>query len=251
MSLFPIDPGRVSIGTFVKTPSHQTVEILGLCRLDFVVLDAEHAAFDRTSMDVMLLAARAAGLPMLVRIAERTDAAVQCALDLGAAGIVVPHVDCAADAIDAVRAARFVGGRRGLSLSPRFANYGTMGQRDAVARGDQCAIVCQIESAAAVREVEAIAAVRGVSALLIGRLDLALSLGVEGPAHPAVLAAVRRIVAAARAVKLPIVVAIGSHLEMADMHREGAHAFIIGSDQSLLKEAAGGLRTALGTQPLL
>jgi 2-keto-3-deoxy-L-rhamnonate aldolase RhmA len=92
----PLD--RRTVATFVKTDSPQVVEVLGLCSLDYVVLDAEHAPFDRQTMDRMVFAARAVGLPMLVRVPDHRDATILSVLDLGAHGIVVPHVDSAADA---------------------------------------------------------------------------------------------------------------------------------------------------------
>ncbi|MEO1331849.1 MAG: aldolase, partial [Pseudomonadota bacterium] len=71
-------------GTFVKTPSHEVMELLAMSGLDFVVLDAEHAPFDRLRMDQCLAMGRALGLPTLVRVPEGTPARVLMALDSGA-----------------------------------------------------------------------------------------------------------------------------------------------------------------------
>ena len=56
------------LGTFVKTPVPAVIEILGQSGLDFLVLDAEHVAMGRETVDLCLLAARAASIPMLVRV---------------------------------------------------------------------------------------------------------------------------------------------------------------------------------------
>jgi len=237
--------GRGKVGTFVKTDSTQVVEILGLCDLDFAVLDAEHAPFDRGTMDRMLFTARAVGLPMLVRVPDHHDATILSVLDLGAAGIVVPHVDSVADAGGVLAAARFIGGRRGLSLSARYGGYGTRKRDEAIAESDRSLVICQIESGAAVEAVEAIAAVPGLGGLLIGRSDLALSLGLDGPRHPVVMGAVDRIMAAARPRSLPIMIACASDAEVAEFSALGAVAFIVGSDQSLLRSAAVKLRGLL------
>lgn len=243
--MFTLEPGRRAVATFIKTDSPQVVEILGLGDLDFAVLDAEHAPFDRQAMDRMLFAARAVGLPMLVRIPDHRDATILNVLDLGAAGLVVPHVDSAEQAREVIAAARFIGGRRGLSLSARFGGYGTRSRDEALAEADRAVIVCQIESGPAVEAVEAIAATPGVGALLIGRADLALSLGVDGPRHPQVMAACARIIAAAQAHHLPVVLVCGATDEMAEFAALGADIFVIGSDQSLLRKAARGLRPVL------
>jgi 2-keto-3-deoxy-L-rhamnonate aldolase RhmA len=110
-----------------------------------------------------------------------------------------------------------------------------------VAEANRALIVCQIESAAAVEAVAEIAAVPGVGGLLIGRADLAMSMGVDGPRHPQVLAAVDQILAVAQAQRLPVVMAVGADSEVAEFTARGAQSFIVGSDQSLLRQAAGRL----------
>ena len=242
---FSVRKTRGAVGTFVKTDSPQIVEVLGLCELDFAVLDAEHAPFDRGTMDRMLFAARAVGLPMLVRIPDHRDATILSVLDMAAAGIVVPHVDSVADARNVIAAARFIGGRRGISLSARFGGYGTRPRAEAIAQADACPVICQIESGAAVDAVEAIAAAPGMGGLLIGRADLALSLGLDSARHPIVMQAVHRIIAAARPHGVPVFVACSAEPEMAEFVAIGADGFIVGSDQSLLWAAASRLRGAL------
>jgi len=237
--IVPVD--RPTVATFVKTDSPQTVEILGLCALDYVVLDTEHAPFDRRTVDRMLFAARAMALPMLVRIPDHRDATILSVLDMGASGIVVPHVDSADDAMEVVAAARFIGGRRGISLSARFGGYGTRSRAEAIAEADRSLVVCQIESEAAVDSVDAIAAVRGVGGLLIGRADLALSMGLDGPKHSRIDTAVDRIIAVGRAHGLPIIVAMGDGREVEEFRRRGAQSFVVGSDQSLLRAACSAL----------
>jgi 2-keto-3-deoxy-L-rhamnonate aldolase RhmA len=178
---------------------------------------------------------------------------IQTALDVDAAGILVPHVDSAQDAATVVSRARFRGGVRGLSISARFADYGAMPRAQAVARGDATRIVVQIESEAALNSVEAIAAVPGVDALFIGRADLAMSMGIEDPRDARILEASRHIVAATlRAGKVASMNA-ASTAEAAGYAGWGVSCFVIGSDQSLMRSAAQaaadpegkGLRAAL------
>jgi 2-keto-3-deoxy-L-rhamnonate aldolase RhmA len=71
-------------GTFVKTAAHPLVEVLGTTGLDFIVIDAEHAPFDRAAIDACVLAARAGALPALVRVADETAATILGVLDAGA-----------------------------------------------------------------------------------------------------------------------------------------------------------------------
>ena len=84
--------GAFLAGSFVKTPSPHATEILGNSGFDFIVVDQEHAPFDRVTTDLVLLAARAAGVAGVVRVPTLTSDAIQASLDCGAVGILAPHV---------------------------------------------------------------------------------------------------------------------------------------------------------------
>ncbi len=230
--------GQYHVGTFVKTTSPQVIEILGGSGLDFAVLDEEHAPFDRATLDLALLAGRAAGLPLFVRVAERTAASLLSALDMGAAGVLVPHVDSEQDALDAVAHCRYVGGDRGYSSSPRAAGYGALGMKQAIAQGDRNVVVCQIESASAVENAARIAAVPGIGALFIGRADLALSMGLDSAQDARVTAATEAVIRTALACGTPVGMFVGSTAERETYRALGVSWFIQGSDQSLLRQAA-------------
>jgi 2-keto-3-deoxy-L-rhamnonate aldolase RhmA len=230
--------GEYHVGTFVKTTSPQVVEILGGSGLDFAVLDAEHAPYDRAALDLALLAGRAAGLPLFVRVAARTAADLLSALDMGAAGVLAPHVDTAQDASEVVAQCRYLGGERGYSSSPRAAGYGALGMKQAIARGDRNVVVCQIESAAAVENAAHIAAVPGVAALFIGRADLALSMGLDDAQAPGVGEATERVIRAGRVAGKTLGMFVGSVAEREKYRALGVSWFIHGSDQSLLRQAA-------------
>lgn len=226
------------IGTFIKTASPQVVEILGTTTLDYAVIDAEHAPFDRNLLDLMLLAGRAAGIPLLVRIPDTSSATILQVLDLGAAGVLVPHVDSAEHATEIVARARYRQGVRGFSGSPRFAGYGTMGMKAALDAGDNSIILCQIESREGLASAEAIAAVPGVDALFIGRADLALAMGFEDIRHADVTAATTRIIKAATGAGKVASMFVPNAAERDQFAAEGASNFVIGSDQSLMRQGA-------------
>ena len=232
-----LGPG-LRIGTFIKTASPQVVEILGLTTLDYAVVDAEHAPYDRNMLDLMLLAGRAAGIPLLVRIPDTRAATILQVLDIGAAGILVPHVDSAEHATQIVARARYRKGERGFSGSPRFAGYGTMGMKAALDAGDSACVLAQIESREGLEAAEAIAAVPGIDALFIGRADLALAMGFEDIRHADVTAATTRIIKAATAAGKVAAMFVPNEKERDQFAAEGASCFVIGSDQSLLRAGA-------------
>lgn len=238
----------MQVGTFIKTPSPHVVEILGLSGLDFGLIDAEHGPFDRGSTDLMMVAGRAASLPLMVRVPNKSPDTFLWALDVGASALVVPHVDTADQAGTVAAAARFKGGERGFSNSPRYGRYGTTNVEEALALGDQARVYCQIESAGAVGEVEAIVATAGVHGLVIGRADLALSMGLTRLDHPDVLAATEVSIRAARAAGKEAVIVTGSAAELPQFIRMGATVAVVGSDQSLLRIGARQMAEAVAEQ---
>lgn len=188
------------LGTFVKTPHPVMIEILGAVGLDFLVLDGEHAPFDRASVDACLLAARAAGVAVLVRVPDDRPSTILAALDSGAAGVVVPHVTTAEQARALADAVRYVPGGRGIAGTTRAGRYGMKPlaehRRDA---GAEVVLVCQIEDREAVENHAAIAAVEGVDALFVGRADLSLSCGREDFSSTEIDAMAARVLGAAGA----------------------------------------------------
>lgn len=236
-TLFAVSRDVAVHGVFVKLASPVVIELLGTTSLDFAVLDAEHAPLDLAAIDLLLMAGRAAGLPLLVRVADASPARIQSALDMGAAGVVVPRVESAAHATDIVASAKFKRGSRGFSSSPRYAGYGTMKRATVLARGDATLVVCQIESAGALEQVEAIAAVQGVDALFIGRADLALSMEIEDTADERMVRAVGRICRAARDAGKVCGIHVSDGDEARKFSLQDASFFVIASDQGLLQRA--------------
>ena len=232
------------LGTFVKTPHPAIVEVLGFAPLDCVVLDAEHAPFDRGDLDVGLLAARAADLPSLVRVARADAPDLLNALDLGATGVLVPHVSDAASAREVAAACRYGSGSgRGYAGSTRAAAYGTRRMADNLARANaEVAVIAQIEDASALHEIDAIAAVDGIDCLFVGRMDLTVSLGAASPADARVVDAVREICAAARRHGRAVGMFTPTVAEARQWFDAGASLFLLGSDQQWVLQGAAALR---------
>jgi 2-keto-3-deoxy-L-rhamnonate aldolase RhmA len=191
--------GETLVGTFMKTPSADILEVLILAGLDFVCLDAEHAPFDRAATNACGAVARAAGLPLLVRVPSAAAPDIGAALDLGATGVVVPHVTDAAVAGHVARAARFGHGGRGYAGSTRWAGFGTADMAALLQRSrDETVVIAQIEDPEAVETCEEIAAVAGIDALFLGPADLSVAYGKTDQASPELHAAMARAGRAAR-----------------------------------------------------
>ncbi len=192
--------GEPLVGTFLKTPAHELVEIIAKSKLDFLCLDAEHAPFDRGRLDICLAVARALGLPTLVRVPTGSADEILKALDSGATGIVVPHVDSAEKARRIAREGRFGHGGRGYAGSTRWAGFATRSMADVLKQSEEeTIIIAQIEEPEGVTEVDDIAATGGIDGIFVGPADLAVCYGVTDQSDPQVLDAMRRSGEAAKA----------------------------------------------------
>jgi 2-keto-3-deoxy-L-rhamnonate aldolase RhmA len=241
--------GTTLAGTFIKTPAHHVIEIAGASGLDFVVLDAEHAAFSADALDRCLLACAAARVPGIVRLPDATPATVLRMLDLGADGILAPHVVSAEDARAIVAASRYRHGLRGFSNSPRAGGYGSLPMGEHIEASDAgISVLCQIEDSQAVECVEDIAAVEGVDCLFIGRADLAVSYQAASLDDPRIDAAVERSVAAGRAHGVPVGIFVADATQVQQYAARGISFFIVGSDQSVLRS---GLQQIARSRPCL
>jgi 2-keto-3-deoxy-L-rhamnonate aldolase RhmA len=185
-----------ALGTFlIELPCATAVTAVALAGFDFVVLDMEHSAIDFTTLHTLITAGHAAGLACLVRPWGTDSGLIGKALDLGANGVLVPHVDTPERARAVVAEARYAPlGHRGYSPLTRFDAL----EKPLQALNQATYVVVQIEGAAALERASEIAAVPGLDAIFVGPYDLALSLGVPPGSEP-VQAAARQVAAAVAA----------------------------------------------------
>ena len=164
-------------------PSPQIVEMLGKLGFDWVLIDGEHGTLSPESMELMIMAAEASGLTPIVRPASSSPEAILHALDRGALGIQVPHVNTAGEARRVVQAARYHPlGSRGLAAGTRAGNYGFgLALSDYAQQANRETLVCiQLEEVEALRNLDEILQVDGVDVFFIGPSDLSQSMGYPG-----------------------------------------------------------------------
>jgi len=232
------------VGSFIKTPTTHSIEILGGMGFDFVVIDEEHAPFDRVTIDNGLLAARAVGTAGIVRVAEPTPARLLAVLDDGAAGVLVPHVSSVEKAKAIVAACRYRGGARGFSNSPRAGGYGALGMWQHVEEQDKSVtVIAMIEDPEALDVIDEIVAVEGLDGFFVGRGDLSVAMGAESQGAPQIQAITEKIVRAAAAVGKPVCVMVGSIAETEPFRKIGVTSFIVSSDQGLMRQSAAKVLT--------
>ena len=130
----------------------------------------------------------------MVRVESAARIRIGRVLDLGAAGVMLPRMDTAAEVAEAVRHLRYPpAGDRGVATYNRACRFAL--DPGALARaGAEVLGVVQVESASAVEQVDQIAAIEGVDVLFVGPQDLSHNLGVPFQLQSSTyLAAVERV----------------------------------------------------------
>ena len=209
--------GERLLGTLVQIPRPEVALGLAQQGFDWLFLDGEHGGFGPAETS-RTLAALAGSVPCLLRVPSQDPAVLGEAADCGPAGLIVPHVDSAAQAEAVVRAVR----GRGL-------------------------VVVQAESGAAVADIQAIARVPGLDAVFVGPYDLSASLGIpEQFDHPAFRVAVTAVAGACREARLPLGIFRMTAAEVRGHEAEGFTLLAAGLDGALLAAGARALLAELG-----
>jgi 2-dehydro-3-deoxyglucarate aldolase/4-hydroxy-2-oxoheptanedioate aldolase len=240
--------GETLLGAFLDLNSPLSAEICGRGGYDWLIIDLEHGAATETDLLPLLLAVGVTPAAALVRPQSGERLRIGRALDLGAAGVMVPRLDTAAQVREAVGYLRYPpAGTRGVALRTRGAGMGSRGHGQVGEVNELTLGIIQIESATAVSEVDHIAAIDGVDVLFVGPTDLSHSLGVPGRFDdPIYLAALDTVLAAcARHGKSPGILlydtaVIARHVEL------GFRFIGLGSDGLFVASGVRAMLTAAG-----
>jgi 2-keto-3-deoxy-L-rhamnonate aldolase RhmA len=227
------------LGTFIKTPHFHNTEVLSKVGFATLCLDAEHAPFDRRDLDTCILAAKANQQHVLVRIPNDHHDTILNTLDLGADGIVVPHVKSAQQLQNIVEQCYYGHNGRGYAGSTRMAGYTTNNMQQNLAHNaNNTVVIAQIEDLDALDQLDAICQVTGVDCLFIGRMDLTVALGETDPNAPKVLETVTKIVQVANKYELATGMFIANLDELDHWLKQRVSLFLLGSDHSFILSGA-------------
>ena len=182
-ALQKIRSGQLTLGLGVHHLRGAAVPLLAKAAgFDFLFIDAEHGAISTPEISQIAIAALGMGVVPIVRICAGAMDEGTRALDNGALGLVVPHVDTPEEARRLVEAFRFAPmGHRSTGGSNAAFGYRPPPPAEASALlNREILIVPMIETQRAVENADGIAATPGIDALLIGSNDLALEMGIPG-----------------------------------------------------------------------
>ncbi len=191
-------------GIMIKEARNSNIaEILEIAGFDYFVIDMEHAYYDMSDITEILQFARKIAITGVVRIPRLDYAYVAKALDMGAEGIWVPHLDTAQQAKDLVRYGKYPPeGIRGAAVPVfRLRDRQEFKQAADYFRfvNDETLLIAQIEGREAIGNIEAITAVPGIDVAMMGTQDLSLDLGYPGQeTHPEMKAAIQKVVDACK-----------------------------------------------------
>ena len=223
-----------------RTP--EVPAIAAACGYDAIYVDLEHTATSLDTVAVMCSGAVGAGIAALVRVPSQDPSLIARVLDVGAAGIIVPHVNSPQEARDVVAAARFPPlGHRSISGPNVLSGFRPRPAPELASfLESQTVVAVMVETPAAVAEVDAIASVDGVDMVLLGPSDLTAEMGIHGDYENAHFHyAVRSVAAACRNHGVALGVAGIKSVDLLERFVGMGLRFIsAGTDDGMMTEAA-------------
>src|SRR5438093_9980738 len=170
--------GKPKLGIFLNAHSPTVAEQLAHSGYDWLLVDTQHGPMGYESLSGMLAGIANGGAKSLVRVGMYSDRpGIQQALDMGADGVLIPYINNANEARQAVSCARYpTAGTRSVYFPQRSMNReGLLGY--AGAANENVIVGLQVETADCIRNDDADAGGPGVDILFLGQNDLCMSMG--------------------------------------------------------------------------
>ena len=188
------DPDTCQVGSWITLAHPAIAEIMAMAGFDWLAVDMEHSVITIREAEELIRVIDLAGVVPLVRLTSNNSDQIKRVMDAGAHGIIVPMVNSARDAINAVEAIKYPPmGKRGIGLA-RAQGYGTRFQEYFNWEKAGSTVIVQVEHIDAVNNLEEIFSIDGVDGYIIGPYDLTGSMGISGQfEHPDFLSAMEKI----------------------------------------------------------
>ncbi|MGD1072259.1 MAG: aldolase/citrate lyase family protein [Bryobacteraceae bacterium] len=191
--------GQTVIGPYVRHAEPGVAEILCYLGFDFLFFDSEHAPIGERDCENLARVCELTGVTSIARVPANLPWMIGRYLDTGIEGVQIPMVNSAAEALAAVRAARYQPlGNRGLA-GARAAQYGQVLPFSYASHIEtsnaETMVIVQVETPESIEALPEIVTIPGIDVVFIGPTDLSNSLGHPGDfKHPEVQAAFDRII---------------------------------------------------------
>lgn len=233
--------GGTTLGGWLIGGDPVLAETLAAAGFDEVCIDLQHSGLGSGDLVGLCQAILLGGSVPTVRLASHDPAIVGKALDVGAAGVIAPMVETAAEAAAIAAACRYP--PRGLRSAGSVRAYLNLGS-DAPEVLEDVACVVMVETARGLENVEAIAATPGIDVVYVGPADLALGLGLPPAArrtaadHARFDAAIDRILAACAGAGVVAGFHCGNGAQARRMADRGFRMLTVTSDLGLVIDGA-------------
>ncbi|SDR25520.1 2,4-dihydroxyhept-2-enedioate aldolase [Paraburkholderia fungorum] len=238
--------GQPQFGLWAALADAYVTELLATAGFDWLLIDNEHAPNDVRSTLAQLQAVAAYASHPVVRPVRSDAALIKQLLDIGAQTLLLPMIDTADQAADAVAATRYPPqGIRGVGSGlARASRWNRVPDYLTTAAEELCVLV-QVESVQGMENLRAIAAVDGVDGVFFGPSDLSASMGLLGkPGDASVREAIRNGIAITRDAGKAAGVLAADPAIAAEYLAAGATFVAVGSDTGLLSRAAADLASS-------
>lgn len=173
---------RPVFGIGLNTMSTEIAELCGSYGLDFLYLDAEHTPYEVSGLKNVVMAAECANIAPIIRTDSISEVQVRKALELGAAGVICPHVKTKSDVEVMISGAKFPPlGHRGYDGCVRASHYGGFGyDSDKYMKESHKNqwIIPMCEDFEFIDNIDDILSVKGIDAVCFGPADYAMSLNI-------------------------------------------------------------------------
>ncbi len=235
--------GGTGIGLWCVISDPAVLEIAARAGFDYVTVDMQHGLNNWGTVNHSLRVLSTTGTTVLVRVPANREEYITRALDLCAAGVVVPMINTAKYAVAAVTACRYpakVEGRPlgNRSFGPIWADLDDLPDTDVA--NDNAICVVQIETATAVENVEQIVRTPGLDAVYIGPYDLALGIGLGGQTYResyVIRDTIQKVIDAANAAGIVAAMHCDGPEMAAYWHAHGARMLTSGLDSTVVNTA--------------
>ena len=184
-----------TIGAWLQAANSVTAEVMAKAGFDWLMVDMEHGPGDFMTLLQQLQAVNAYPVVPFARAPWNDFVTIKRLLDIGVQGLLVPYVNSAEEAVNAVKACKYPPqGIRGIAPSPRAGGFGMNGQGYLSRANAEIVVMVAIETPQAAEQIDDFLAVEGLDGIFIGPMDLATSMGCFcNPAAPAVRETIARI----------------------------------------------------------
>ncbi len=197
-----LEDQKIIIGTWINTLRDPLIaRVVAWAGFDYVFIDLEHSGITESQLLDMCLIARECGVTPIVRPTNPFNLQNNGRLlDIGAAGMIIPHVQDAAEVKEIIASTKFFNsGTRGYCA--RTVNSGfERNDRESLERADEdTVLVAQFEDPATIEKADEILSLQGIDICIVGRGDLAHTMGFSGNVKdPQIGAEVEKVIASSR-----------------------------------------------------